>query len=195
MSFPNPQLVLQNRIARLEPLEISHTEELLPVALHESLWRFTSVQITDHASLSRYIHQALEDKQRGVALPFIIRSAATGEAVGCTRFGNYEPAHQRVEIGWTWLSPALHGTGFNRYCKALLLDYAFDTLLLNRVELKTSARNLISQRAMEKIGATKEGILRRHMVQENGEIRDTVYYSFIKEEWPMIKAQKFAAVD
>ena len=194
MSFPDSQLLLQDRMARLEPLQLSHTDELLPVALHESLWRFTSVQITNKDALARYIHQAMEEKSRGVSLPFIIRSAQNGAAVGCTRFGNYEPLHKRVEIGWTWLSPALHGTGFNQHCKLLLLDYAFDTLNLNRVELKTSARNLISQRAMEKIGATREGVLRRHMIQENGEIRDTVYYSFIKEEWPAIRAERFAAL-
>jgi RimJ/RimL family protein N-acetyltransferase len=92
-----------------------------------------------------------------------------------------------MEIGWTWYAPSLQGSGINKACKSLLLNFGFDKLQLNRIELKTSQLNLKSQAAMLKIGAVKEGILRNHMITESGTVRNTVYFSFIKEEWPAVK--------
>ena len=102
-------------------------------------------------------------------------------------YGNIFFQHKKLEIGWTWYHPALQGTGLNHACKSLLLRYGFDELKLNRIELKTSIYNLKSQAAMLKIGAVKEGVLRNHMITENGTVRDTVFFSFIEQEWPATK--------
>ena len=111
--------------------------------------------------------------------------------MGSTRYANIDFPNKRLEIGWTWLDPSLHGTGFNKHCKYLLLSYGFDQLQLNRVELKTSHLNLRSQNAMRKIGAVQEGTLRRHSINEDGLVRDTMYFSFIAEEWPATKENIF----
>jgi len=104
-----------------------------------------------------------------------------------TRFGAYEPAHRRVEIGWTFLHPSQHGSGANVEAKLLMLRCAFEDWGLERVELKTDLLNLRSQRAMERLGFTREGVLRRHMVVAGGRVRDTVYYSVVRDEWPAVK--------
>ena len=99
--------------------------------------------------------------------------------------------NKKLEIGWTWLHPKLHATGFNKHCKFLLLSYCFEKLQLIRVELKTSSLNLRSQKAMLKIGAVKEGTLRKNFINEDGTIRDSVYFSFLDDEWPGIKKNIF----
>ncbi|MFM2360588.1 MAG: hypothetical protein RLY16_2581 [Bacteroidota bacterium] len=184
-------LILEDDVVRIEPMTEAHFEALLPIAMERQLWRFTSADIQTAADFKQYFDQALVDRQAGLAYPFVYLEKATGNYVGSTRFGNIEPAHKKLEIGWTWLSPKLHGTGFNRRCKFLLLQYGFETLNLNRIELKTSTLNNISQKAMQNIGAVKEGTLRRHMVIANGTVRDTMYFSFIKEEWEATKQQYF----
>ncbi|MEO6489871.1 MAG: GNAT family protein, partial [Ferruginibacter sp.] len=128
----------------------------------------------------------------GNAYPFAIYDKQAGCYAGCTRYGNISFLNKRVEIGWTWYNPSLQRSGINKACKFLLLTFGFEQLDLNRIELKTSSINLKSQGAMLKIGAIKEGLLRKHMIAENGNVRDTVYFSFIKEEWPEVKARIFA---
>jgi aminoglycoside 6'-N-acetyltransferase len=99
-----------------------------------------------------------------------------------------------MEIGWTWIHPSLQGTGFNKHVKFLMLQFGFEMIGLNRIELKTSLLNLKSQRAMQKIGAVKEGILRKNIINEDGSVRDTVYFSFISSEWPEIRNNIFASL-
>ena len=124
----------------------------------------------------------------GKALPFAIIDRATGRAVGSTRFGNFEPAHRRVEIGWTWPGTPWQRTAFNTEAKYLLLVHAFESLGLNRVEFKTDVLNERSRKAILRLGALEEGVLRRHMIVRDGRVRDSVYYSIIAEEWPAVKA-------
>ncbi len=114
---------------------------------------------------------------------------ASGSAVGSTRFGDIAPEHDRVEIGWTWISPLPAPTAVNTEAKLLQLTYAFETLGAGRVALKTDGRNERSQRAIERLGAVREGTLRRHMRLPDGYVRDTVYYSILADEWPAVKAR------
>ena len=116
---------------------------------------------------------------------------STGKIAGSTRFGNISPVHRRVEIGWTWYAPVFQRTGLNRACKFELLQFAFEKLNCIRVELKTGSLNMQSQTAIAKIGATKEGILRKHMIQDDVSFRDTVYFSILQDEWPSIKHSIF----
>lgn len=119
------------------------------------------------------------------ALPFVVEVG--GELAGSTRYGDLRPEHGGVEIGWTWLHPRQHGTGVNRRMKRLLLAHAFEVLNLERVQLKTDLLNLRSQRAIEGLGATREGVLRSHLRRPDGSMRDTVMYSVTRGEWPEVR--------
>jgi RimJ/RimL family protein N-acetyltransferase len=120
---------------------------------------------------------------------FAIVSAASGAAVGSTRFLNIERPHRALEIGWTWIGPAWQRSAINTECKLLLLGHAFEQLGAHRVTLKTDARNLRSQRAIERVGGVREGVLRRHRVCWDGFVRDSVYYGIIDGEWPQVKSR------
>ncbi len=191
-SFSEQYVVLENDRTRLEPLAESHYESLLPIALKREIWEFTSADIKSEEDFRNYFNTALQERKDGNAYPFAIYDKLHNQYAGCTRYGNISFAHKRMEIGWTWYDPTLQRSGINKACKFLLLSYGFETLGLNRIELKTSLLNIKSQGAMLKIGATKEGILRRHMIGDNGTIRDTVYFSFIKEEWEEIRERIFS---
>lgn len=191
-TFFEQSLVLEDDWARLEPLEEKHYEALIPVAMHKQLWLYTGAKVNSEADFRRYFDTALKERATKRSYPFAYFDKKNGRYVGCTRYANIDFPNKRLEIGWTWLDPSLHGTGFNRRVKLLLLNYGFDVLDLNRIELKTSHLNLISQKAMQKIGAVREGTLRRHSINEDGLVRDTVYFSFIREEWPETKLNYFA---
>ena len=190
-AFFEQEIILQDEYVRLEPLQERHFDLLLPVALEKDLWRFTVARIETGEQFRDYFDTALHEKAQYRSYSFAVYDKKEKAYVGSTRFGNIDLKNKRLEIGWTWLHPSLHGSGFNKHCKYLLLTYCFETLQLNRVELKTSLLNLRSQKAMLRIGAVQEGIFRKHTINDDGTIRDTVYFSFIKDEWPSIKATFF----
>jgi len=190
-NFFEQQIVLEDELVRIEPLEEKHFELLLPTAMQPSLWLFTLAKIDSPESFRKYFDTALVEERAKRSYPFAYFDKQKQQYVGSTRFGNIEFAHKKVEIGWTWIHPSLQGTGFNKHCKFLLLRFGFETLGLNRIELKTSLLNLKSQKAMRKIGATQEGIFRKNFVNDDGTLRDTVYFSFISDEWPEIKQNIF----
>jgi RimJ/RimL family protein N-acetyltransferase len=152
--------------------------------MEASLWELTTVRVRNREEMAGYIEAA----QGGGQLAFAVVDRASGRVAGSTRYMNYEPGHRRVEIGSTWYGLEFQRTAVNTECKYLLLRHGFEELGMNRVEMKTDMRNERSQRAMERIGATREGVLRRHMVVP-GHVRDTVYYSVIAEEWAGVKAR------
>src|SRR5206468_3564674 len=138
--------------------------------------------------LRLYLESALRDQREGRSLPFATIERAGGRVVGSTRFGNIEPAHRRVEIGWTWIGRDWQRTAINTEAKYLMLRHAFETWGCVRVELKTNALNQKSRRAIQRIGGREEGIFRRHIISERGVWRDTVYFSILDDEWPEVKA-------
>src|SRR5688500_1090158 len=178
---------LEGAHVRLVPLRMEHAPALLPVALHEELWRWTVSQIRSAADLDRYIATALREQQVGTALPFATVNRETGMPIGSTRFGNYDEENRRVEIGWTWIAPEVQRTAMNTEAKLLMLRHAFEELQCIRVELKTDALNEKSRSAIERLGAVQEGIFRKHMITSSGRLRDTVYYSILAEEWPGVR--------
>ncbi|MFT3681124.1 MAG: GNAT family N-acetyltransferase [Ferruginibacter sp.] len=190
-NFFDQDIILENEIVRIEPLQQKHFEPLLPVAVNDDIWRYKSVQIRSAADFKKYFDTAITEKQTKKAYPFAFYDKINNKYAGSTRFGNIDFNNKRLEIGWTWIDQPLHGTGFNKNCKYLLLNFGFDTLNLNRIELKTSLTNLRSQKAMLKIGAVKEGVFRSHSINEDGSIRNSVFFSFIKPEWEQTKQDFF----
>ncbi len=192
VSFFETSFVLENERCRLEPLEKRHYPLLLPIAMQKEIWEFTSVHVDKESDFLHYFNQALEERQQHQSYAFAIYDKKHNCYAGCSRYGSIAFAHKRLEIGWTWYLPSLQRSGINKAAKFLLLSFGFEKLGMNRIELKTSLTNIKSQGAILKIGAKKEGIFRRHMINENGQVRDTVFFSFIKEEWPEIKHSVFA---
>ena len=181
-------VTLEGRYVRLEPLSMEHHAGLCEVGLDEELWRWTNALVRTPEDMRRFIEGALAAARAGTALPFATIDRASGRLVGSTRFGNIDRTHRRVEIGWTWVARPWQRTGINTEAKYLMLRHAFEVLGCIRVELKTDALNEQSRRAILRLGAKEEGILRRHMITESGRIRDTVYYSILDTEWPEVKA-------
>lgn len=182
-------VTLSGTSVRLEPMTLAHAAALSRVGLEPELWRWIPSPVTTAEEMHRYVTTALDELQRGVSLPFVIVDQASGQIIGSTRYGNIEVAHRRLEIGWTWLTPAFQRSRANTEAKLLLLTHAFEILGMHRVELKTDALNAKSRAAIGRIGATQEGIFRRHMITASGRVRDTVYFSIIDSEWPAIKAK------
>ena len=180
-------VTLRGKHVRLEPLRVAHTNALCVAGLHAELWTWIPVPVTTPSEMSDYVNTALDEQKRGVSLPFVIIDADTNEVIGCTRYGNVERPHKRIEIGWTWVTPGRQRTPVNSEAKLLLLTHAFESLGANRVELKTDALNMKSRNAIGRIGAVQEGIFRQHMITAGGRVRDTVYFSIIQAEWPAVK--------
>ena len=181
-------VVLAGRHVRLEPLTSGHVDQLAEIGLDADLWRWTSVQITSRDEMAAYVRSALAGQAAGNALPFVTVEQSSGRVVGSTRYGNIDAANRRVEIGWTWVARPWQRTAVNTEAKYLMLRHAFETLGCLRVELKTDALNERSRRAIARIGAREEGILRKHMITQSGRVRDTVYFSIIDDEWPAARA-------
>lgn len=180
-------IVLEGRNVRLEPLSHDHHADLLEVALESEIWLWTTERVRSPEDLTGYIERALAMRRSGTALPFATIARPIGRAVGSTRFASYEPAHRRVEIGWTWLGGGWRRTALNTEAKYLMLGHAFETLGCGRVELRTDVRNERSRAAIARLGAKEEGILRKHAVTNDGRVRDDVYYSILDDEWPEVK--------
>src|SRR6266568_318298 len=181
-------VLLEGAHVRLEPLVKEHLAGLAAVGLDEELWRWIPTPVRTPEEMAAYIEAALNEQERGLALPFAIVEKATGRAIGSTRYANIDRTHRRVEIGWTWVAREWQRTSINTEAKYLLLKHAFETLGCMRVELKTDSLNERSRAAILRIGAREEGIFRNHMITASGRVRHTVYFSIIDSEWPAVKA-------
>ncbi len=180
-------LVLESPLVRLEPLTIEHEDGLRTAAADGELWKlwFTSVPAPDETR--RYIDTALAGQAEGHRVPWAVRRQHDGRVIGCTSYHDIAPAVDRVEIGWTWYARSTQRTGVNTTCKLLLLSHAFDTLGCAVVGLRTDNFNFASQRAIEAIGAKKDGVIRHHQARRDGTARDSVLYSILAHEWPDVR--------
>lgn len=183
-------ITLTGRVARLEPLRLEHAADLYAALRdHPGLWKYMLTrQPRTLDEMQQLIAATLKKQEAGECLPFAIIDLERGCAVGETRYLNIVAHDHGLEIGSTWLTPDVQRTGLNTECKYMLLSHAFETLGAIRVQLKTHHNNLQSQRAIERLGAIKEGILRNHMIMLDGSYRNSVYYSIIVSEWPQVKA-------
>jgi RimJ/RimL family protein N-acetyltransferase len=177
---------LRGKSVYLQPLRPQDKETLRPLAKDERLWEFTkTLLIDDHfdQQFDDYFLLAMRPPETGNQA-FVIRRTSDDEVIGMTRTFMIEPKERRLEIGHTWYIPSVWGKVHNKECKLLLLQYIFEALKFNRVEFKVAHQNIRSQRAVEKIGGVKEGVLRKHAIRNDGSRRDTVVFSIIDEEWP-----------
>jgi len=183
-------LTLSGRLVCLEPLSEAHVPDLTVAGQDESIWQYLRYgQVTTREKMRHFVLMLLEWQQRGTDLPFAVIHLEVGKAVGMTRYMNIDPANRSLEIGGTWYATPYQRTGVNTECKYLLLGYAFETLGCIRVQFRTDVRNLRSQRAIERLGAVREGVLRDHMILPDGTVRSSVIYSILKGEWPVVKAR------
>jgi len=187
-------VTLEGRIVQLEPMSRDHLDGLLDVALDPSLWRWTIARPTDRAGLEVWLETALAGREAGTELPFVTVERATGRPIGSSRYLNIALEHRRLEIGWTWVAPAWQRGGANREAKLLMLGHAFEALGCLRVEFKTDARNERSRAALLGIGATFEGVFRKHMVMPDGRNRDSAWYSITDDDWPDVRARLRASL-
>jgi RimJ/RimL family protein N-acetyltransferase len=176
------------RLVRVEPLAAEHEPGLIEAAGDPELFAWMPVDMaSSRDALHEWLISTLTAGREGSAVPFAIVAADSGQVLGSTRFMELRFEHLRAEIGWTWLARSAWSTGVNVETKLLLLEHAFERVGLRRVEFKTDARNERSRGALLALGATFEGILRKHMVVRENGARDSAYYSVIDDEWPAVK--------
>ncbi len=180
-------ITLTGQTVVLEPLRPEHWTDLQAAAAEEELWRYMGMQAHTPDALRLWIDLRLRHVQNGTAIAFVIRDAKTRRAIGSTSLFDYARLHRRIEIGHTWLGKTHRGTGANPEAKLLLLYHAFERLHLVRVQLKTDPNNQRSRKAILKIGAKEEGILRNYTTYLDGTVHDRVFFSIIDREWPTVK--------
>jgi RimJ/RimL family protein N-acetyltransferase len=186
MAFAEPVTLAGQRVV-LEPLRAGHADDLVAAATDGELWKlwYTSVAAPDRMGAD--IERRLASQRAGSMLPFAVIHPLTGKAVGMTTYMNIDAVHRRVEIGSTWYAKSVQRTGLNTEAKLLLLGHAFETLDCIAVEFRTGFFNFASRRAIERLGAKQDGILRSHQRYADGSLRDTVVFSIVAHEWPAVK--------
>lgn len=179
-------VLLQGRHVRLEPLAPGHVQGLRAATADGELWRLWYTSVPAPEAVQDYVDKALALRRTGAAMPWAVLDA-DGTVVGSTRYGNVDADNRRVEIGWTWYARRVQRTALNTEAKLLLLTHAFEVLGCGAVEFRTSWFNHASRNAIARLGAKQDGVLRNHMLMADGCYRDTVVFSIIANEWPMVK--------
>lgn len=175
---------LENDRAKLIPLTESHVEELLTFSLNESnLWEYSLIGAAGEENLKKYILSAVKAREDCMAYPFVVYDKQVGRFAGTTRFYDVSIAQKTLSLGFTWYGVDFQGTGLNKACKYLLLEFAFEHMGMERVEFRADARNKKSVVAMQSIGCTVEGVLRSNGIGNDGQRRDSVVLSILKREW------------
>jgi RimJ/RimL family protein N-acetyltransferase len=185
--IPHP-LVLENDMVQLAPLSEQHFETLIALAADRAIWTHLPADRSQAAAMRTDLQAALLKRMSGEQYPFTVIDKRNGRIIGSTRLMHLFPEHKKLEIGATWYIPAYWGSGYNMACKFLLLQYCFEQLGTIRVQLVAKEENLRSRAAIRKLGAVEEGILRNERIQDHGQgPRNTVMYSIIDSEWPLVK--------
>lgn len=180
-------VVLEANGIRLEPLGVEHRDGLATAVQDGRLWELWFTTVPEPAKVESYVTEALAGQRAGHMLPWAVRDTASGAVIGSTRYHDVVPEIDRVEIGYTWYARSRQRTGVNTTCKLLLFRHAFETLGCKVVGLRTDNFNFASQRAIEALGAKKDGVLRHHRARADGSVRDSVMYSVLVHEWPDVQ--------
>ena len=182
-------VVLEGKGVRLEPLSLEHADALREAASDGRLWELWFTTVPEPENVEAYIEWALAGQEAGTMLPWVVRELGTGTIIGSTRYHDVIAAVDRVEIGYTWYAKSWQRTHVNTACKLLLFTHAFDTLACGVVGLRTDDFNLASQRAIEALGAHKDGVIRHHYLRRDGTVRNSHFFSVIASEWPEVRAR------
>lgn len=188
MTFVEP-IILRGRGVRLEPLALEHEAGIAAAAADGELWKLRVTSVPEPQDTRAYIETALKMREEGSRFAFAVIDEATGRVLGSTSYHDILPAVRRVEIGWTWYARSVQRSHVNTTCKLLMMGHAFDTLQCHVVGWRTDNYNFASQKAIERLGAKKDGVIRGHALRRDGSIRDTVMYSLRSGEWPESRAQ------
>jgi RimJ/RimL family protein N-acetyltransferase len=181
-------VTLIGKYARLEPMTEAHVPGLTAIGVGQNFWHFMLYgDMNTEADIRNWVLDILGRAEKGTDLPFAVVDLDSGHVAGASRYLNIMPKDRGLEIGGTWYGTEFQRTAINTECKYLLMTHAFESLRAIRVQLKTDLRNVRSQKAIERIGAKKEGVLRNHMILPDGTIRDSVFYSVLDAEWPVVK--------
>lgn len=189
-------IVLLGKHVRLEPLSEAHVPGLAEIGVGQNFWHFMLYgDMNSEADIQNWVLDIMSRGQQGTDLPFAVIHLESGRVAGATRYLNIAPNDRGLEIGGTWYGTEFQRSAVNTECKYLLMSHAFETLHAIRVQLKTDLINERSQRAIERLGAKKEGVLRNHMILPDGRIRDSVFYSILDREWLAVKKNLEAMMD
>jgi RimJ/RimL family protein N-acetyltransferase len=188
MAFVEPLTLRANGLA-LVPLALDHEQGLRAAAADGELWKLRITSVPEPGQTRAYIETALQMRAEGHRFAFAVTDEASGRVLGSTSYHDILPAVKRVEIGYTWYAQSVQRTHVNTTCKLLMMGHAFDTMGCHVVGWRTDNYNFASQRAIERLGAKKDGVIRGHALRRDGTIRDTVMYSMRSGEWPEAKAQ------
>lgn len=186
---PVEPVTLERAPVRLVPLGLEHEDGLRCAAADGELWNLRITSVPEPENTRAYIETALRGRAEGHRFPFAVLDSASGEVIGCSSYHDIVPAVERLEIGWTWYAASRQRSAVNTTAKLLLMQHAFETLGAQLVGWRTDNFNFASQRAIERLGARKDGVLRHHALRRDGTVRDTVMYSLAAGEWPEVKAQ------
>ena len=182
------RITLTGKHVRLEPIGEQHIAGLAEIGRGHDFWKFMLYgDMKTEADFRHFVEDLLAREQKGTDLPFAVIHLASGRVAGSTRYLNIDRPNRGLEVGGTWYGPEFQRTAVNTECKYLLLSHAFEILKAIRVQIKTDLLNVRSQKAIERIGAIKEGVLRNHMILQDGRIRDSVFYSILDKEWAEVK--------
>jgi RimJ/RimL family protein N-acetyltransferase len=184
-------ILLENERVKLIPLMPEHFDILQPLSMQVDLFTYGASDVSTPEKLRAYMNDAFAKAEQGNALPFLIYDKLQESYAGSTRFGNIDTHHKVVHIGWTWLGNDFRGSGLNTHIKFLMLRHVFEQTDMEKVAFRIDERNLRSRRAVEKIGGTLEGILRKNLIIKDGFRRSSACYSILKEEWPRLKSTIF----
>lgn len=179
---------LEGPTVKLLPMEMCQLNDLWNAANAQEIWEYTSSKIKSREDMKRTIEAAAAERERGTQIPFVVLDKESGKVIGSSRYLDLLESHKSLEIGWTWYHPDYWRTRVNTETKFLMLQYAFEEMDMNRIQFNTDSRNFRSQTAIARLGAKKEGVLRKHRIIADGYVRDTVVFSIIKEEWPEVKS-------
>lgn len=187
----NTEVQLENDRILLLPFEHPRNEELKEIIYNDDIWTYMGAYVRTERDFANYAEQTLLDKKNGICYPFIIIDKKHDSVAGCTRYGYLNPMSEKCEIGWTWYGTEFQGTGLNKACKYELLKFGFENIGFRRIQFSADSENQRSQRAIEKLGAKKEGVFRNNYIDAEGRSKHDVYYSIIQEEWHYLKPMYF----
>ncbi|WP_405409793.1 GNAT family N-acetyltransferase [Maribacter sp. Asnod1-A12] len=187
----NTDIQLENERVLLLPFHNQRVQELREIIFEDDIWKYMGMCMKTERDFDNYLAKTAKDKLNGVCHPFIIIDKKNNRVAGSTRYGYINKVSQKCEIGWTWYGKEFQGTGLNKACKYALLKFGFESIAFRRIQFSADEQNLRSQKAIEKLGASKEGIFRNNYIDQNGKSKNDVYFSIIKEDWCSLKNKYF----